>query len=151
MKRSGTTILLFAAMLFIVLSISLATVSLYTVPDQHSSQTRVLINVTFQLSPNETYRQGLGSFFGDENITLEMQSSASFQKNFSLMLPVSNDVLLIKTGMAYNSTQPNFTYSFLASPDYYDAVFTSASSVWNNPFSSTRTKTSRHLPEFMAK
>ena len=43
------------------------------------------------------------------------------------MLPLSNDVLLIKTGISYNTTQPNFTYSFIASPDYYDAVFTSAS------------------------
>ena len=44
------------------------------------------------------------------------------------MLPLSNYVLLIKTGTSYNTTQSNFTYSFIASPDYYDAVFTSTSS-----------------------
>ena len=127
MKRSVTQILLFAAMFFIVLSISLATVSLYTIPDKGSILTFILVNDNFQLSPNETYRQGLGSFYGGENITLEVQSSPLLQKNFSLMLPLSNDVLLIKTGISYNTTQPNFTYSFIASPDYYDAVFTSAS------------------------
>ncbi len=146
MRRSGTTILLFAAMLFIVLSISLATVSLYAIPDQHTIQTRVLINDTFQLSPNETYRQGLGSFYGDENITVEVQSSPSFQKNFSLMLPISNDVLLIKTGVSYNSTQPNFTYSFLASPDYYDAVFTSASSTGTIHFQAFEQKPATAYP-----
>jgi len=114
-------------MFFIALSISLATVSLYTIPDKGSIHTSVLANDNFQLTPNETYRQGLGSFYGGENITLEVQSSPSLQKNFSLMLPLSNDVLLIKTGISYNTTQPNFTYSFIASPDYYDAVFTSAS------------------------
>lgn len=127
MKRSVTQILLFAVMLSIVLSVSLATVSLYTVPDKRSIQTNVLINNIFQLSPHETYRQGLGSFYGGENITLVIQSSPSLQKNFSLMLPLSNDILLIKTGISYNSTQPNFTYSFVASPDYYDAVFISTS------------------------
>jgi hypothetical protein len=127
-KRSSTWILLFSAMLFIALSITLATISLYPIPIKGSVQTHVLINDTFQLSPNETYRQGLGSFYGGENITIKVQSSPSFQKNFSLMLPLSNDILLIKTGTSYNSTQPNLTYSFLASPDYYDAVFTSASS-----------------------
>ncbi len=127
MKRSVTQILLFAAMFFIVLSISLATVSLYTLPDKGSIHTSILVNDNFQLAPKETYRQGLGSFYGGENITLEVQSSPSLQKNFSLMLPLSNDVLLIKTGISYNTTQPNFTYSFIASPDYYDAVFTSAS------------------------
>ncbi|MGA3111412.1 MAG: hypothetical protein ABSE15_05185, partial [Candidatus Bathyarchaeia archaeon] len=127
MKRSVTQILLFAVMLSIVLSVSLATVSLYTVPDKRSIQTNVLINNIFQLSPHETYRQGLGSFYGGENITLAVQSSPSLQKNFSLMLPLSNDILLIKTGITYNSTQPNFTYSFVASPDYYDAVFISTS------------------------
>jgi len=126
-KHSATKILLFAAFLFIALSIILSTVSLYTVPVKGGVQTRVLINDTFQLSPNETFRQGLGSFYGGENITVEVQSSPSFQKNFSLMLPLSNDILLIKTGISYSSTQPNFTYSFIASPDYYDAVFTSAS------------------------
>ena len=127
MKRSATQILFFSAMFFIALSISLATVSLYTIPDKGSIHTSVLANDNFQLTPNETYRQGLGSFYGGENITLEVQSSPSLQKNFSLMLPLSNDVLLIKTGISYNTTQPNFTYSFIASPDYYDAVFTSAS------------------------
>jgi hypothetical protein len=127
MERSCTKLVLFAAMLLIVLSITLATISLYPVPEKGAIQTRVLINDTFQLSPNETYREGLGSFYGGENITVEVQSSPSFQKNFSLMLPLSNDVLLIKTGISYNNTQSNFTYSFLASPDYYDAVFTSAS------------------------
>jgi len=127
MKRSVTQILFFSAMFFIALSISLATVSLYTIPEKGSIHTSVLANDNFQLTPNETYRQGLGSFYGGENITLEVQSSPSLQKNFSLMLPLSNDVLLIKTGISYNTTQPNFTYSFIASPDYYDAVFTSAS------------------------
>ncbi len=127
MKRSGPKTLLLVAMLFIVLSVSLATVSLYTIPDKGSSQTRVLINETFQMSPNETYRQGLGSFYGDENVTVTVESSPPLPANFSLQMPLSNDVLLVKTGMSYNTTQTSFSYTFPASPDYYDAVFTSTS------------------------
>jgi hypothetical protein len=127
MRLPSAKNLLLTTVLLVVLSVCLSTVSLYVTPES-GSQTRVLVNETFQLSPNETYRQGLGSFYGDENVTVKVQSSPPLQENFSLQLPLSNDILLIKSGIAYNTTKPNFSYSFLASPDYYDAVFTSNSS-----------------------
>jgi hypothetical protein len=119
MKHSGTAkILLFATLLFLTLSIVLAVVSLFPIYPG-GNQSSVLINSTFKLSPNETYRQGLGSFRAGENISLLVQSSTAFQKNFSIVT---------YNGLSYsNSSQSDINYSFTAGADYYDAVFLSDS------------------------
>ncbi len=115
MKHMGITkILLFATLLFLTLSIVLAVVSLFPV-NSGGNQTSVLVNSTFILSPNETYRQNLGSFRTGENISLLVQSPTTFQKNFSI---VSSDDLIYSS-----SSQTDINYSFTASSDYYDAVF----------------------------
>ena len=127
MKRPRIAkMLLYAAILLLVLSIILAVVSLFPI-DTGGNQSYVFINDTFRLSPNEIYRQGLGSFHGGENISLLVQCPTAFQKNFSIVFPVSNN-LITYSGLRYsNFTQSNITYSFTAGNAYYEAVFSSAS------------------------
>ncbi len=118
-KRLGTAkTLLFATILLLVLSIVLAVVSLFPI-NTGGNQSYVLINDTFQLSPNEIYRQGLGSFHGGENISLLVQCPTAFQKNFSI---------ITYNGLRYsNFSQLDIAYSFTAGADYYEAVFFSES------------------------
>jgi len=127
MKRPSTKTLFLVTIGVLALSVVLGVISLFpTYPG--GSQSNVLINNTFTLSPNETYRQGLGSFRGGENISLLVQSPTIFQKNFSIVFPNST-YLLISTGSSYsNSTDSNIAYSFIATGNYYEAVFTSHSS-----------------------
>jgi hypothetical protein len=127
MKRPSTKTLFLVTIGVLALSVVLGVISLFpTYPG--GSQSNVLINNTFTLSPNETYRQGLGSFRGGENISLLVQSPTIFQKNFSIVFPNST-YLLINTGSSYsNSTDSNIAYSFNATGNYYEALFTSHSS-----------------------
>ncbi len=127
MKRFGTAkLLLFIAITLLVLSVSLGAASLFPIQKSDSSSivlvNKVLINDTFRLSPNETYRQGLGSFHGGENISLFIQNSSdSLQKfsfNFSIVaINGSLYSILIHSGINYN---------FTAGPYYYDAVFSNS-------------------------
>jgi len=118
-KRLGTAkTLLFATILLLVLSIVLAVVSLFPI-DTGGNQSYVLINDTFRLSPNEIYREGLGSFHGGEKISLLVQCPTAFQKNFSI---------ITYNGLRYsNFSQSDIAYSFTAGADYYEAVFFSES------------------------
>ena len=129
MKRLSTAkTFLFVAAFFLVLSLSLAVVSLFPTYLGGSKST-ILINDTFTLSPNETYIQGIGSFRGGENISFIIQSSTGFQKNFSIFYPNSTFVLM-STGSCYSiSTKSNITYSFIAENNYYEAVFIDSSTV----------------------
>ena len=107
------------AILVLVLSIILAVVSLYPIytGDQ---QTRVLVNDTFRLSPNEIYRQGLGSFHSGEKVSVLIQSPTAFQKNFSIVT---------YNGLHYsNSSESDISYSFSTGADFYDTIVTSNSS-----------------------
>ncbi|MGD0071243.1 MAG: hypothetical protein ABSB71_06795 [Candidatus Bathyarchaeia archaeon] len=119
MKRLGTAkTLLFATILLLVLSIVLAVVSLFPI-NTGGNQSYVLINDTFRLSPNEIYREGLGSFHGGEKISLLVQCPTAFQKNFSI---------ITYNGLRYsNFSQSDIAYSFTAGADYYEAVFFSES------------------------
>lgn len=119
MKRFGTAKNLFlVAIVLLALSVALAVTSIYPVV-QLENQSSVLINESFNLSPNETYRQGLGSFQGGENISLQVESPAAFVKNFSI---------LTYNGLRYsNFTSLDVTYTFTAGADYYEVVFYSNS------------------------
>ena len=119
MKRPRIAkMLLYAAILLLVLSIVLAVVSLFPI-DTGGNQSYVLINDTFRLSPNEIYREGLGSFHGGEKISLLVQCPTAFQKNFSI---------ITYNGLRYsNFSQSDIAYSFTAGADYYEAVFFSES------------------------
>jgi hypothetical protein len=120
MKRpSLAKAVLLAAVVVLVLSVALAVVSLYP-KTTGANQSTSLIDNTFNLSPNETYRQGLGSFDGGENISLSVSSNSAFQKNFSI---------ITYNGMRFsNSTDLDVAYWFTAGADYYEAVFVSNSS-----------------------
>ncbi len=105
---------LVGSVVLLVLSIALAAVSIY--PAQtNQTETSVLLDETFHLSSMETRRQGLGSFHGGENLTVQVQGDPGFVKNVSII-----------TYRAINFTEQsenNITFSFLAGADYYEAVF----------------------------
>jgi hypothetical protein len=119
MKRLGLAKILFlVATVFLVLSIVLSVVSLFPVVTVNN-QTSTIINDSFKLSQNEVYRQGLGIFHGGENISVRVDCSNAFMKNFSIVT---------YNGTRYaNSSNANIAYSFTAGTDYYDAVFCSSS------------------------
>ena len=111
--RTGKT-LLFGALLILTLSVILAVVSFFPVATSEN-QTSSIIDAAFRLTPQETYRQGLGNFHGDENVTLHVSVVGNFSVDFTL---------LTYSGPRYNTTSAaNFSYQFAAGADYYEAVF----------------------------
>ena len=129
MKRPSIKVLLFIAIIVLVLSVVLATISLFP-RYLGGNQSTILINDTFQLGPNETYIEGLGSFRGGENISLSVQCPTAFEKNFSIVFPTRPYFFIINSNLDYSVlTQSNITYSFVAEPNYYEAVFVSDSPI----------------------
>jgi len=106
--------LLLTALLLLTFSIVLAVVSLYSVPTDEK-ETRVIIDDSFRLRPQEMLRYGLGSFQEGANISVSFHKAPSLPFNFSIQ--------------TYNGTQystmsaADMSYSFTAATDYYDAVF----------------------------
>jgi hypothetical protein len=114
MKRSPTGKQLLIAV-FLVLSVSVALSLISFLPATGTgTQTTTIIDDSFKLTPKETYHQGLGSFHGDENITIRINQNGNTPANFTL---------LTYTGARYNSTAFNVNYSFPVRTDYYEAVF----------------------------
>ncbi len=107
-------VLIVGALLFLVLGVILSVVSfLPSLPS--GTQAATIIDSAFTLTPKETYREGLGSFHGGENITLNINVANSSPVNFTL---------LTYSGPRYtNTTIGNITYSFAAGADYYEAMF----------------------------
>ena len=70
MRNSDTDrFLLFGVLLLLTLSVVLSVVSF--LPDSApGNQITTIIDSAFTVTPQETYRQGLGTFHGDENVTL---------------------------------------------------------------------------------
>jgi hypothetical protein len=109
--------LLFGSFLLLIVSVLLALVSLLPVTGV-MRQSSIIIDNSFNLTSLETYRQGLGAFHGDENITLFVNQSGNNPVNFTL---------LTYTGVRYsNYSIPNINCSFPAGADYYEAVFTTS-------------------------
>jgi hypothetical protein len=97
----------------LVLSVVLAVVSIYPV-QTGQTQSVVLLDDVFHLSSMETRRQGLGSFHGGENITIQVQSVPNLM-DFSVI-----------TYRAINFTEQSagdVTFSFIAGVDYYEVAF----------------------------
>ncbi len=119
MQRIGKTkLVLIVGVIVLILSVILAVISLYPI-NTGEYQNKVLVNSTFTLSAHETYSQGLGSFRGTENISVLVQSPTVFARDFSIRS---------YNGSLFNvSSSSNFSYSFIAGADYYDAVFTGIS------------------------
>ncbi len=113
-KVSTARLALLIALAVTIASLLLAIVSLFPVVTGQT-QTKVLINDTFTLTPNEVRRQGLGSFHGGENLTLQVQNQNSFYKNFTIVA---------YSGPRYaNYSNTDFTYNFTVGADYYEAIF----------------------------
>ncbi len=113
-RWAKSKVFLFAALLLLVLSVALAVLSLFPMAEANS-RTRVIIDDSFKLTSQETYREGLGSFHGDENISLFISAEGHNPVNFTL---------LTYGGPRYsNLTTRDINYSFPAGADYYEAVF----------------------------
>ncbi len=109
--------------LYVVLTILIVGVVLSLVSFLPTStletQTSTIIDSSFRLTPGETYRQGLGSFHGNENITLLVSENGTAPAKF---------LLLTYSGTRYNTTAPYVDYVFAAGADYYEAVFEAGAS-----------------------
>ncbi len=121
-RLNWTKIFVAVAIIFLVLSVTLGVASIYSVGTD-KNELKVLISDTFHLSPNEVRRQGIGNFHGNqtiggnETLTVKVESSDVFVKNFSIVT---------YSGTQYNvSTSKNLTYAFVAGADYYEAIITS--------------------------
>lgn len=120
MRELGTTkILLLVTIVFLVLSLVLSVLSLFPIVTEKSEKIS-LFNDSFRLSQNEVYRKGIGTFQGGENISVRVESSTSFSKNFSIVTSTNSSFYV-------NSSNLNISYSFIADPDYYEAIFHSNS------------------------
>jgi hypothetical protein len=106
--------LLLATVLVLTLSVVCATLSLYQVTD-NSIRASEVIDTSFSVTPNETYRQGLGSFHGDENLTVLIAAEGT---------PV-NFTMITYGGLRYSNltSSKNLNFTFPAGADYYEAVF----------------------------
>ncbi len=120
MKGLGKTkSLLLVTFVFLVLSLVLSVLSLFPIVTENSQKT-LFINDSFRLSQNEVYRKGIGIFQGGENISVRVESSTSFSKNFSIVTSTNSSFY-------FDSSNLNVEYSFTADPDYYEAIFHSNS------------------------
>jgi hypothetical protein len=120
MKGLGTTkILLLVTIVFLVLSLVLSVLSLFPIVTENSQKT-LLIDDYFRLSQNEVYRKGIGTFQGGENISVRIESSTSFSKNFSIVTSTNSSFYIYSSNL-------NVSYAFIAEPDYFEAIFHSNS------------------------
>ena len=109
--------LIFFVLSLIVFSVFLGICSIFPIEESNIS-TQIVIDDVFTLKGQQIYRQGLGGFLGNENVTLTINSNTSSPFTFEL---------LTYHGLQYTTTasDQNFCYSFLANADYYDTVFIS--------------------------
>ena len=119
MKAGSYKNLLLPAIVLLILSISLSVTSFYSNPTGGIQNSSIIDN-SFRLHQNETYRQGVGAFQGGENITLTVQSPTAFMKKISI---------ITYDGTLYvNSSKQNIVHTFTADAIYYETAFYSNSS-----------------------
>lgn len=102
--------------MFLILLVISVAVSVFSFYPQTSTEisTQIIIDDTFNLAEHEIYRQGLGSFRGNEIITLHVKGTAEHPIDFSL---------ITYTGQQYTALAKSFNYTFVAAVDYYEVVF----------------------------
>lgn len=106
--------LLFAALLLLLSSVAIAVVSLYPLVTDET-ETQVIIDDSFKLTPLEMWRHGLGSFHEGTYISISVHKAASLPLNFSIQT---------YNGTCYSTVcAADIAYSFTAGTDYYEAVF----------------------------
>jgi hypothetical protein len=111
---SKLNLVFYAALVLIVLGVVFGVASIYPVTTTQT-QTSIIIDDTFHLSPGEIHRQTIGAFEGNENLTLTATGSDVFTKEFSLST---------YNGSSYTqTTSQNITYRFQPKATYYEAVF----------------------------
>jgi hypothetical protein len=114
--------LLFAALLLLVLSVAFAVVSLYPLATD-KTETQVIIDDSFKLTPLEMLRYGLGSFQESSNISISVHEETGSPINFSIQT---------YNGTCYSTVSAaDAAYSFTAGTDYYEAVFFTDSNTTN--------------------
>jgi len=102
-------------LVFAVLSLSVVLSLVSFLPHRSDgSETSTAIDSSFKLTPNETYRQGIGSFHGNEKITVIISENGTSPADFSL---------LTYSGTRFYSSASNVNYTFAAGADYYEADF----------------------------
>jgi hypothetical protein len=123
MKRLATSkLFLYGTLLLFALSVVLSILSFLPVAGA-DKQTSIIIDDSFRLTPQETYRQGLGTFNGDENLSIAISGTGNNPINFTL---------LTYGGLRYsNVITKDINYSFSAGADYYEAVFLTNSTTDN--------------------
>jgi len=114
MKELATSrILFFGFMLMLVLSVVIATASLY--PESTDEKVTNVTDISFVLSPLEMRRDGLGSFRGGENISISIHNPSNSVFNFSLET---------YNGTSYSTVSTaDIEHSFSANSEYYEVVF----------------------------
>lgn len=98
----------------LVLSVVLAVLSIYPVQNAEK-ETRISLNESFNLTSKEVRRQGLGSFEGGENVTVQVKGDSNYLKNFSIITYRATNFTI--------ETTEDITFSFIAGADYYESVF----------------------------
>ena len=113
-RRVINNIFLVGSIILLVASIVLAIASLFPMTSVNV-ETQVLIDDSFELSPLEIRRHGLGTFRGGENISLLITETTNLPINYSV---------ITYGGMSYvNQSIGNVEYSFVTGADYYEVVF----------------------------
>ncbi len=113
-------IILFGFITLLALSVVIATVSLRPIPNS-DSETSLIIDDSFTLTPLEMWRHGLGSFRGGENLSISISN-------------LNNSPIIVSI-VTYNGTRystassADIEYSFTAGADYYEVVFLTESNV----------------------
>src|SRR5690554_2268420 len=100
--------LFFVFLILLVISVAVSVFSFYPQTSTEIS-TQIIIDDTFNLAEHEIYRQGLGSFRGNEIITLHVKGTAEHPIDFSL---------ITYTGQQYTALAKSFNYTFVAAVDY---------------------------------
>lgn len=120
---SFSRIFLICAVVLLVSSVLVGVASRYPI-ETSDNENHIIINDSIRLTPLEMWRQGFGSFRGGEKISIYTLNLENAPINFSIA--------------AYNGTRfstetsEDITYSFVASAEYYEAVFLAKSDVISN-------------------
>ena len=107
-------LLLTTMLLLIVFSITLAVIGFLPIFGSAKHTTNI-IETSFKLTPGEVYRQGLGSFHGDETISISVNQNTDAAINFTL---------LTYAGTQYSTvSKTEIKWEFPAGADYYEVAF----------------------------
>ncbi len=108
---------LFVMLLLIVVSVVMGVVSFYPAEPEYAFG---VTDVSFVLTPLETRSHGLGSFRGGENISILIRNPSISPLNFSIVT---------YKGAVYSELKSSdIEYSFTATSEYYEAIFSSEDS-----------------------